>query len=105
MSELFDLLAGTSTGSLLATTLVIPNLDPETNQTQKNKYFAQTGLDMYLKHGAEVFQRNEISNLALWLGVAIFTLLGGIIGFTTGYLRYHDKHTEETLQAFETLIH
>ena len=33
MAELFDLVAGTSTGSILATTLVLPNMDPETNST------------------------------------------------------------------------
>ena len=31
MAELFDLVSGTSTGSLLATALVIPNNDPESN--------------------------------------------------------------------------
>jgi len=30
MAEIFDLVAGTSTGSLLATALVIPNDDPAT---------------------------------------------------------------------------
>jgi patatin-like phospholipase/acyl hydrolase len=40
MAEVFDLVAGTSTGSLLATALVIPNDDNATNATQFNKYFA-----------------------------------------------------------------
>lgn len=105
MAELYDLLAGTSTGSLLAATLVIPNLDPATNQTQKNKYWAQTGLDMYIKNGAEVFQRNEVSNLVLWLGVAIFAIIGGALGFLLGYSKFHNKNTEDTLKAFQTLIH
>jgi patatin-like phospholipase/acyl hydrolase len=45
MSELFDLVAGTSTGSLLATALVIPNnnsLSP-----QKNKFFADKVIEVY----------------------------------------------------------
>lgn len=40
MAELFDLVAGTSTGSLLATALVIPNDDEATKATQVNKFFA-----------------------------------------------------------------
>ena len=40
MAELFDLVAGTSTGSLLATALVIPNDNEATKKDQVNKFFA-----------------------------------------------------------------
>ena len=55
MAELFDMVAGTSTGSLLATSIVLPNPDPETNQTQFNKFFASDAMDIYTRYGPQVF--------------------------------------------------
>jgi patatin-like phospholipase/acyl hydrolase len=42
MPELFDLIAGSETGAIIASTLVLPNLDAATNSTQKNEHFAAT---------------------------------------------------------------
>jgi patatin-like phospholipase/acyl hydrolase len=52
MAELFDMVAGTSTGSLLATALVFPN--NVTNGTP-NMYFAQDALDIYVNEAPVVF--------------------------------------------------
>ena len=53
MSEIFDLVAGTSTGSLLATALVIPNDDA--TSIQKNKFFADKVIEVYSDMGPRVF--------------------------------------------------
>ena len=45
MAELFDMVSGTSTGSLLATSLILPN--PDKNSTQINKFFASDALKIY----------------------------------------------------------
>jgi patatin-like phospholipase/acyl hydrolase len=43
MAELFDLVAGTSTGSLLTTAIVLPNnsTDDAFKKRQRNMYFAE----------------------------------------------------------------
>jgi patatin-like phospholipase/acyl hydrolase len=57
MAELFDMVSGTSTGSLLTTAIVMPN----SNQTErKNMYFANDASDIYKKHGKQVFQTFEM---------------------------------------------
>jgi len=61
MAEVFDLVAGTSTGSLLATAIVIPNDDAETNATQFNKYFAQKAIEVYTERAPQVFTKFEMS--------------------------------------------
>lgn len=43
MSSLFDMIAGTSTGSLLVSALVMPNL----NKTSTNAYYATDIIDIY----------------------------------------------------------
>ena len=53
MSELYDMIAGTSTGSLLATSLVFPNPDPK--NVTKNMYFADDAISIYTKEASVVF--------------------------------------------------
>jgi len=50
MPELFDMIAGSETGAIIASSLVIPNDDPDTKDAQKNKYFATTSLDFFDQH-------------------------------------------------------
>jgi len=40
MPELFDLIAGSETGAIIASSLVLPNTDAKTKSTQKNAFFA-----------------------------------------------------------------
>jgi patatin-like phospholipase/acyl hydrolase len=51
MASLFDLIAGSSTGSILTAALVCPA--PENNT--KNAYFADTVIDFYKQKGPEIY--------------------------------------------------
>jgi patatin-like phospholipase/acyl hydrolase len=51
LSKLFDMVAGTSTGSLLTTSIVIPAVDdPATN-----RYYADDAIKIYTTRGKDVF--------------------------------------------------
>ena len=45
MYELFDMISGSETGAIIASTLVIPNDD--TSSTQKNKYFVSKATEFF----------------------------------------------------------
>lgn len=55
MSELFNMVSGTSTGSLLTSAIVLPNPDNATKALKPNKFFADDASLIYIKHGKDVF--------------------------------------------------
>ena len=55
--ELFDLIAGTSTGGILATTLTLPN------QSGKPKYTAEQVRSAYFDHGATIFHQSLLRSV------------------------------------------
>jgi len=102
MAELFDMVSGTSTGSLLATSIVLPNTDK--NSTQINKFFSTDAIRIYAELGSKVFQKFEVGYRGLILGTTIFAILGALLGLWIGASRYHDKEHEDSIKAFKSFI-
>ena len=59
VAELFDLIAGTSTGGILALALTAPAADDPT----RPRYAAAELIDLYAKHGPEIFARRPLMAL------------------------------------------
>lgn len=104
MAELFDLVAGTSTGSLLATALVIPNDDPKTKDTQVNKFFAQKAIEVYTEMAPVVFTKFQMSTSFRVIGLSCFTVFGLLVGFYTGIRVYHNRQFEENIKVLKMMV-
>ena len=48
MPELFDMIAGSETGAIIASTLLIKNEDPKTMASQPNKYFVNKSKEYFI---------------------------------------------------------
>jgi hypothetical protein len=94
MADLFDMVSGTSTGSLLATAIVLPN--PNYNSTSnssevsRNLFWAEDAIKIYTERGSEVFSYYELPLGYQILGAFVFSLIGGALGLCTGVSCYHN---------------
>lgn len=74
MTELFDMIAGSETGAIIATTITLPN--PDKTSEQKNAFFADKAVLFFTNH-VDVLYRDPQANLILrFLIASIF--MGGL---------------------------
>jgi hypothetical protein len=104
MWMLFDLVAGTSTGSLLATAIVLPNNNSAMYPEQKNKFFAEDAIRIYKDNGSTVFKKFTYSLTTLIIGIAAFTAIGALIGYKIGVKIYNKPRHEEAMKSFHAYI-
>lgn len=75
MTELFDYIAGSDTGAIIAGTMLMKNDDQTTlAQGQKNKYWANTTVDWFDKN-VEILYRDARMPIALQVFLIIFMVL------------------------------
>lgn len=77
MTELFDMISGSETGAIIATTLNLPNTDPATAATQKNKYFADRAVNFF---GNNVDTLYRDSQMGWFLKFIIILFAVGLAG-------------------------
>lgn len=104
MTELFDLIAGSETGAIIGANLAIPNDDPDTKATQKNKYFADHSVDFFEKnqqalyHDAKTPVVTKIIVIAILVGIAS----GLVYGLYKKYINM--DQFEETAENFRRYL-
>lgn len=84
------MIAGSSTGSILAAALVCPSTE---NKTQP-AYYADTVLKLFKEQGPVIYKKIGMSGIVIALLVMLATGLGGIFGFRYGKSLFADPQMD-----------
>lgn len=98
MSEIFDMMAGTSTGSLLTTALTMPD------ENGNNKFNSDDVINVYRNRGKQVFTKYVLGEGWKVFWGFFFCFLLGFLGYLDGRNRFHNKTQEKTFRDFEKLL-
>ena len=97
MHEIFDLVSGSETGAIIASTLALPNLNETTNIEQKNAYFANHTTQWFDNHVDELYKNHIMS------GILKFLLTLCVIVLVSGNCYIHvEKHFDD--ENFDELV-
>ena len=97
--ELFDLIAGTSTGGILTAMLTVPNKEG------KPRYSAEQACSLYFEHGGDIFHRTRMRSAATFGGLTRPRYspqnLESILEKYFGKERLHNTLTEILVTAYD----
>lgn len=79
MVELFDMLAGSETGAILASTLTIKNDDKNSNQT--NKYFAERVVTFFEENLDTIYKDRDFEKWVYVLIICVSMIIFGFISY------------------------
>ena len=89
MPELFDMIAGSETGAIIASSLVVPNTDAATKATQPNKHWATESVKYFMDNTDELYKDASTSEGLKIFITAMFLIFFGVITYKLA--EYHFK--------------
>jgi uncharacterized membrane protein len=101
MKDLFEMTAGTSTGSIVAAALSYPKTDKDGKRTEDPLYWAKEIIDIYSLKGNLIFKMKSIGNFAAGFWLVFFVVTFGLIGYTIGYFTYTDPEIQNAIEDFK----
>jgi len=89
IKDIFDMTAGTSTGSILAAGLAYPDLN--NMETKKPAFFADDLLKIYAERGGEIFVKKSLNWLITAGIIIILIVVFGSLSYIAGNYIYDNK--------------
>jgi len=91
MYELFDMLAGSETGAIIASTLVVPTDDP--NAKLKNKHWSTKSNSFFKENVDVMYQESNMPESIKSFLSFIFLVLVGVIAFKTAGFYFRKENS------------
>jgi len=104
MPEMFDLIAGSETGAIIATTLVLPNPDYPDSSSQKNKYFADTAVTWFANNTDTLYHTMIMSVWTKILISLVFIIIFGILVYKGTEKYYTVADFDSKFEDLKTLL-
>jgi hypothetical protein len=82
ISEMFDMIAGSETGAIIASTLVIKNKDSAIKRN--NAHFADKAVKFFEEHSSVLYRDSNMSSGVRFVLTFMFIVLGGFLGYKLG---------------------
>lgn len=104
MKDIFDMTAGTSTGSIISAGLSYPLGDsPEDSQTPK--YFAKEIIEIYTKNGDLIFSKSEgASNYEQGIIFILHVMIWGFVFYLVGRFYYDNPQVLKDFDKINAVI-
>jgi hypothetical protein len=99
VKDLFDMVAGTSTGGLLTTALVTPTKDD-----RSEAYYSDFIINIFEEKGPEIFKAQKINQGLLGIMIVTFIMIGGVLGYKLGKKTFANPKVEDTIIRMKKYI-
>jgi hypothetical protein len=91
MYELFNMIAGSETGAIIAATLVIPNDDP--NNKLKNKHWSTKSSSFFKEDVDILYQESNMPESIKSILSLVFLVLVGVVAFKTAGFYFRKENS------------
>ena len=103
LKDLFDMMAGTSTGSILVSGLAYP--DKDFLSIKKPQFFADDLLKIYTERGGEIFLQQGLRFTHYFVFIIIFAVVFCVCGYLIGNMLFDSSRTRKAFVEMRKVIH